>query len=185
MIGDEQALRETLIKRMRSHRLRLDTVARHLAVSPAAVEAFISGARLTSAALMALPKIVEDWNHEAQMASNRQTREKQVKDNTLTARNLKCTLVLDPAGIAALADPPTTRVPLRIRVADGDRVVTADIAAKALRKAKATIAQGGDVAVILQGKLMGGDVMTEAGLIAQPKAAKGTTELSTLSEVSN
>jgi predicted O-methyltransferase YrrM len=53
-------------------------------------------------------------------------------------------------------------------------VVTADVAAKSLRKAQAAIREAGvdGVAVILQGALAAGDEITEAGLSAQPKAPK-------------
>ena len=89
----------------------------------------------------------------------------------LSARSLKCTLVLNAAELAAQADPVGARVVLAVEVAG--RTVTADIAAKALRKAKATIAEHGadQVALILQGKLDGNAVM-EAGLVAQPKTPK-------------
>jgi predicted O-methyltransferase YrrM len=58
-------------------------------------------------------------------------------------------------------------VTLRIRV-DG-RTVTADVAAKALRKAKATIAQAGadGVAVLVQGRLAIDNALLEAGLVVQ------------------
>ena len=89
----------------------------------------------------------------------------------LNSRALKVTAVLDPAEVAALPDPSTGRTVLRIQVAG--RTVTADVAGKALRKAKATIAQHGpsEVAVLVQGKLVGESVL-EAGLVAQVKAPK-------------
>jgi predicted O-methyltransferase YrrM len=61
-----------------------------------------------------------------------------------------------------------------LRVQLPDRVVTADVAAKSLRKAQAAIREAGvdGVAVILQGALAAGDEITEAGLSAQPKAPK-------------
>jgi hypothetical protein len=93
---------------------------------------------------------------------------------TLTTRTLKCTVLLDPAELEGLAlVDGIPRVQLNIRVADG-RTVTADIAAKAVRKAQAVIAEhgGAGVAVLLQGKLGQGDVLLEAGLVAQPKAPK-------------
>ena len=125
----------------------------------------------------ALPKILVDRNHETQLARNRQVMEAQMQGNKLSARNLKATLVLDPAELAALADPVTARVPIRIHVTDGGRVVTTDIAAKSLRKGKATIAQSGagGVIVIVQGKLVG-DTLIEAGLVVQAKVAKGTAD---------
>jgi hypothetical protein len=92
---------------------------------------------------------------------------------TLTARALKCTVLLDPAEIEGIAlAEGTPRVQLRILV-DG-RTVTADIAAKSVRKAQAAIAEHGaaGVAVLLQGKLSNSDVLAEAGLVAQPKAPK-------------
>ena len=91
----------------------------------------------------------------------------------LNARALKCTVVLDPTEVAAIVAPEgTPRLPLRI-VVDG-RTVTTDIAAKSIRKAQAMIAEHGPdgVAVILQGKLGCGDVLLEAGLVAQPKTPK-------------
>jgi hypothetical protein len=93
----------------------------------------------------------------------------------LSARSLKCTLVLNTAELAAQADPVGARVVLAVEVAG--RTVTADIAAKALRKAKATIAEHGadQVVLILQGKLDGNDVVMEAGLITQPKTPKAGT----------
>jgi ribosomal protein S3 len=52
--------------------------------------------------------------------------------------------------------------------------VTADVAAKAIRKAKATIAEHGadGVALLVQGKLNGSNEVVEAGLVAQVKAPK-------------
>ena len=96
----------------------------------------------------------------------------------LAARALKATLVLNTAEIAALPDPPNgvPRATLKIEV-DG-RTVAADVNAKALRKAKAVITQHGvdNVSIILQGKLAAGDVLADAGLVAQPKLAKPATD---------
>jgi hypothetical protein len=91
----------------------------------------------------------------------------------LNAKALKVTLVLNPAEVAAVHAPATSRVVLSIDV-DG-RCVTADIASKSLRKAQATIAEHGadNVACIVQGKLKVNTV-AEAGLVVQPK--KPTTE---------
>jgi hypothetical protein len=91
----------------------------------------------------------------------------------LTARSLKVTIVLDPAEVALLAVPDgQPRCVLRTAVAG--RIVTADIAARSLRKAQATIHEHGPagVAVILQGKLVVGDQLAEAALAAQAKAPK-------------
>jgi hypothetical protein len=72
-------------------------------------------------------------------------------DLNLTAKALKCTVMLDAAEIGALPEPTTSRVVLRVRVAG--RTVKADVAAKAVRKARATVAQHGaeGVVVLIQG----------------------------------
>jgi hypothetical protein len=88
-----------------------------------------------------------------------------------TARALKCTLVLDPAVLVGVSVPDgVSRVTLKIDVPD--RKLTASIAAKSLRRAIATIADAGpeNVALILQGKLVG-SAIEEAGLSAMPKPA--------------
>jgi hypothetical protein len=92
----------------------------------------------------------------------------------LSARALKCTVLLDPAEIESLSlVEGRSRVELNIRTADG-RIVSADIAAKAVRKAQAVITEHGTdgVAALLQGKLGKGDVLLEAGLVAQVKVPK-------------
>jgi hypothetical protein len=83
--------------------------------------------------------------------------------NTLTAKKLKVTLVAELLTVPAVDGVP--RVILGVQLPD--RTATADVAAKSVRKAQATIrASGADgVAVILQGAL-------NAGLSAQPKAPK-------------
>ena len=89
---------------------------------------------------------------------------------TLAALALKVTVVLDPGEVAALAVPEgQPRTVLHIKTPD--RTVTVDIASKSVRKAQATIAENGaaGVAVIIQGKLVAGDVLAEAGLVAQAK----------------
>jgi hypothetical protein len=64
------------------------------------------------------------------------------------------------------------RVSLRIRLPD--RTTTAEIAAKSLRNAQTAIREAGTdhIALMLQGRLIAGDMITEASLSAQPKAAK-------------
>ena len=95
----------------------------------------------------------------------------------LNARSLKCTLVLNADEIAAIGDPVTPRVVLTIEAADYGPV-SADIAAKSLRKAQAAIAEHGSdgVTCVLQGKLVSGGKISEAGLVAQVKVAKPATE---------
>jgi hypothetical protein len=90
----------------------------------------------------------------------------------LTTRALKCIVVLDPVEIEAIDPGVVARVIFNIRLADGSRTVTADIAAKSLRKVQAAIAEHGPdgIAVIIQGKLGRGDVLLECGMVAQIKA---------------
>jgi hypothetical protein len=73
---------------------------------------------------------------------------------------------VEAAGVLLLVE----RVALRIRLPD--RKLSADIAAKSLRKAQAIVhALGGDaIALVLRGCLVEGDVIAEAALSAQPKA---------------
>jgi hypothetical protein len=90
--------------------------------------------------------------------------------NLLTARTLKVTLVLDPNEILALLVPDgQPRCLVRVTVAG--RTLTADLNAKSVRKAIATIRASGPDAVvaILQGKLDAQNQLIEAGLSAQPK----------------
>ena len=75
----------------------------------------------------------------------------------LNARALKCTVVLDPAEVAQIVAPdgkPRTLIAIRLP----DRRVSADLNAKSVRKAVATI----------------GDAITEAGIVAQPKVRPQT-----------
>jgi hypothetical protein len=93
----------------------------------------------------------------------------------LSARALKVTLVLDPAELVLL-DLPDAQPRMTLRVRVPDRLVLADIATKSVRKAKAVITEHGvqGIALILQGKLVAGDQIAEAGLVAQVKAPKPT-----------
>ena len=58
---------------------------------------------------------------------------------------------------------------MRIRLPH--RTITAEIAAKSLRKAQTAIREAGadNIALVLQGHLAVGDAIAEAGLAAQPK----------------
>ena len=60
------------------------------------------------------------------------------------------------------------RVSLRIRLPD--RTTTAEIAAKSLRKAQAVIREVGadNIALVLQGRLIAGDGVAEAGVSRGP-----------------
>lgn len=64
--------------------------------------------------------------------------------------------------------------PVIARAPGTDRVVSADIAARSVRKAQAAIREWGadGLAVILQRALVAGDRFAEAGLSAQRKAPK-------------
>jgi hypothetical protein len=95
------------------------------------------------------------------------------RPGALTASRLKVTTTLDAAELAAVRAPNgKPRITLRIRLPD--RILTADIAAKSLRKAQTAIrdAWTDNVVPALQGHLVAGDVIAEAGLSAQIKAAK-------------
>jgi hypothetical protein len=92
------------------------------------------------------------------------------RTNTLSAKSLKVTLVLNPSEVAAIPTPEgKPRCIVRVNVAG--RAVVADLNAKSVRKAIATIRAAGadNVAVILQGKLEAGDTLAEAGLSVQLK----------------
>jgi predicted O-methyltransferase YrrM len=63
-----------------------------------------------------------------------------------------------------------------VRVQVAGRAITADLNAKSVRKAIATIRESGadNVACILQGKLEANDVLAEAGLAVKVKPADAT-----------
>jgi hypothetical protein len=91
----------------------------------------------------------------------------------LTARALKVTVVLDPTELTLLELPEGhARMNLRVRLPD--RPVVADIGTKSVRKAVAAAREHGaqGVAIVLQGKLVAGDAIAEAGLAAQVKTPK-------------
>jgi hypothetical protein len=91
--------------------------------------------------------------------------------NTFNAKSLKATLVLAPNEVLSLFAPDgNPRCVVRINVAGG-RAITADLNAKSVRKAIATIRDAGpdNVACILQGKLAADNTLAEAGLTVQLK----------------
>jgi hypothetical protein len=92
---------------------------------------------------------------------------------TVTAPNsLKVVAVLDPRELLDLVVPDgRQRLGLTIRLPD--RTVIADLSAKSVRRAINVIREYGPdaVAAIVQGRLVGSEI-TEAGLSAQPKAAR-------------
>jgi hypothetical protein len=86
------------------------------------------------------------------------------------ASRLKIGTTLDAAELIAIVAPEgQPRVTLRIR--GPGRIMSAEIAAKSLRRAQTAIrvAGPGNTTVILQGALAVGDTIAEAGLSAQPK----------------
>jgi hypothetical protein len=86
----------------------------------------------------------------------------------LTASKLKVTLVLKaPELLEVPAVDGKARTVLRVKLPD--RVVSADVATKSLRRAQTTIkAEGVDnVACILQGVLVANDVITDADLVVK------------------
>lgn len=84
---------------------------------------------------------------------------------------LKVFTTLDATELLAVTVPADTpRVSLRIRLPD--RTVSAEIAAKSLRKAQTAIRdQGADnIVLLLQGRLVSNDVIADAGLAVQRKS---------------
>jgi hypothetical protein len=96
--------------------------------------------------------------------------------NRLNAKSLKVTVVLDAAQVTGLSAPDgKPRCIVRINVQG--RTLTADLNAKSVRKAIATIREAGPeaCAAILQGKLLTDNSLAEAGLsvqLRQPAAAQ-------------
>jgi hypothetical protein len=93
---------------------------------------------------------------------------------TLTGRTLKVSTLLDPKEILAVSLPEgVPRCILYIHFEDRGLALTADVAAKAVRKAKAVIAEHGidNVTALLQGKLAG-LAIAEAGLVVNAKVPK-------------
>jgi hypothetical protein len=91
---------------------------------------------------------------------------------TVTTKALKITVPLDAAEVRALPDPGSQARCLLAIACEG-KIYTADIATKALRKAKSTISANGadNVFCMAQGKLKGNEII-ECGLVAQVKTPK-------------
>jgi glutamate synthase domain-containing protein 3 len=91
---------------------------------------------------------------------------------TLSAKRVKVTVVLDANELLAVPAPEgKPRVTLRVAIEQANRIITADIAAKSLRRAQKAIREAGtdNIVVTLQGVLGPADAILEAGLCAQPK----------------
>jgi hypothetical protein len=92
---------------------------------------------------------------------------------TLSARALKITVPLDAMEVRTLPDPGNQQARCQLAIACDGKIYTADIATKALRKAKATISANGveNVFAMVTGKLKGTEIV-ECGLVAQVKTPK-------------
>lgn len=92
----------------------------------------------------------------------------------LSARGLRVSLTLEAGELLAVAAPHGGRARVPLRISLQGRVVTADVAAKSVRKAQAAIRQRGadGVALLLQGRLADGDTIAEEGLAVQLKTTK-------------
>ena len=92
----------------------------------------------------------EDGGAKAAVAAGPLVAERVLPDreslmHVLNARALKCTVILDPAEVAQIVAPdgkPRTVIAIRLP----DRRVTADLNAKSVRKAVATISEHGPTA---------------------------------------
>jgi hypothetical protein len=92
---------------------------------------------------------------------------------TLSARALKITVALDAMEVRALPDPGGQASRCQLAITCEGKIYTADIATKALRKAKSTISANGaeNVFAMVTGKLKGSEII-ECGLVAQVKTPK-------------
>jgi hypothetical protein len=96
--------------------------------------------------------------------------------NQVSVSKLKVTTLLNADELLSVqVRDGQPRVSLRVRLPD--RVLTADVAAKSVRKVQGAIKESGPdgVAIVLQGVLVG-DAIAEAGLSAQPKSPKTSGE---------
>lgn len=97
-------------------------------------------------------------------------------DLRLSARALRVTCMLGAGELlsAARALPPQDGRTVPLAVELPDRTLRAQINAKSLRRALGIIREHGpdNAVVILQGKLERGDVVGEAGIVAQPRTPK-------------
>lgn len=90
-----------------------------------------------------------------------------------TAKSIKATLGLDPVVLSGY-DVAVGVPRMRMLVSAGGFTVRAELNAKSLRKAIATIREHGPdaVACVLQGRLAVGDVLEDAGIAVQLKQPK-------------
>jgi hypothetical protein len=88
----------------------------------------------------------------------------------LKAKSVKVTLIVDPTDLVGASVPAgESKAPVAIET-DG-RTIRADLNAKSLRKALETLRSEGPtgVAIVLQGRLDGNNVLLDAGIAAQPR----------------
>jgi hypothetical protein len=101
---------------------------------------------------------------------------------TLTATRLKVTTTLNAAELLAVPVPVgKPRVTLRIRLLP-DRALTAEIAAKSLRRALRAIREAGadDIALVLQGHMTAGDTIAQARPVRAAESAKSSAAMTRL-----
>jgi hypothetical protein len=80
----------------------------------------------------------------------------------LSAKSLKCTVVVDPEGLAGVTVPPgSPRVPFEVSV--GGRLVRGELNPKTLRRAVASVAARQCSTVIIQGRLDGDTLVRDLG----------------------
>jgi hypothetical protein len=115
------------------------------------------------------PVTVTDTQYPEQLFK---PKEKPMSQLIVNARTIKVTLPLDAAAVAILPAPDGQPRSKLIISCEG-RNYTADVAAKSLRKVKATIVANGveNVFVMVQGKLKNNEII-EAGIVAQLKVPK-------------
>jgi hypothetical protein len=95
------------------------------------------------------------------------------------ARKLKITAVLENAPFVQMGVPPDNAPPrTTVTVSVGARTLVADLATNSVRKAIKTLMEHGpgNVVLVLQGALGAGDVVDEAGIVAQVKAQEAAGE---------
>jgi hypothetical protein len=118
------------------------------------------------------PATTNNTQYPEQVFKPRKDRSMAQTQLPVTTRALKVTAVLDAAAVATLPVPegqPRTKLTISCE----GRNYTADVAAKSLRKVKATIVANGveNVVVIVQGKLKN-DGIVDCGIVAQLKVTK-------------
>ena len=151
---------------------RVQTVARNLALTnPAAARAYVAGQQHQANAEGRRPQTNGEIPHKPAPPQPKGNRGR-AGTTELAARAIKLTIVLDGAAVAAIAVPDGGRP--RIVVSAAGRRLTAELNPKTLRKTVATIREHGpdQVAVVLQGKLVAGDVIEEGAITAQVKTPK-------------